>query len=61
MTSIVIKHREGRIDEALLSELGLDIGALYYICGPPPMISSNVNALRSMGVHDSRIRYELWW
>ena len=25
------KHREGKIDEALLRELELDAGALYYI------------------------------
>jgi len=25
------KHREGKIDEALLAEPGLDAGALYYI------------------------------
>jgi hypothetical protein len=29
-----IKHREGKIDEAFLTELGLDTGALYYICRP---------------------------
>ena len=55
------RHREGRVDEAMLSGLGLDAGALYYVCGPPPMIRSSVDALRGVGVEDSRIRYELWW
>lgn len=55
------KHREGKIDESFLSELGLDMGALYFICGPPPMIHSTVDILRKIGVKDRRIRYELWW
>jgi ferredoxin-NADP reductase len=55
------KQREGKVDESLLSELGLDLGALYFVCGPPPMINSTVNILRKMGVQDRRIRYELWW
>jgi ferredoxin-NADP reductase len=55
------KHREGKIDEDLLRELGLDVDALYYICGPPPMIHSTADILKKMGVQDGRIKYELWW
>jgi len=43
-----IKHREDKIDEALLRELGLDTDALYFVCRPPPMIHSTVNTLRDM-------------
>jgi len=55
-----IKHREDKIDEALLRELGLDTDALYFVCRPPPMIHSTVNTLRDMRAQDGRIRYELW-
>ncbi len=55
------KHREGKIDEAFLADLGLDAGALYYICGPPPVTHSNVNTLRDMVAQDSRIRHEPYW
>jgi ferredoxin-NADP reductase len=55
------RHREGRIDEAFLRDLELDTDALYFICGPPPMIESTADTLRKMGVQNSRIRYELWW
>jgi len=54
------KHREDKIDEAFPTELGLDTGALYYICRPPSMIHSTVNTLRDMCAQDGRIRYELW-
>ena len=61
VSGVDTKHREGKIDEALLNEVGLNINALYYICGPPPMIHSTADTLRKMGVQNSHIRYELWW
>lgn len=61
VSSFDTRHREGKIDEALLNEVGLNIDALYYICGPPPMIHSTADTLRKMGVQNSHIRYELWW
>jgi len=61
VSGVDTKHREGKIDEALLNEVGLNTDALYYICGPPPMIHSTADTLRKMGVQNSHIRYELWW
>jgi len=51
----------GKIDADLIREAGVDPEALYYICGPPPMIHELVDTLRSLGVRRKQMRYELWW
>lgn len=53
--------RTGRIDADLLTQEGVDLDALFYVCGPPGMIQSMLAMLRGLGVPDSRIRYEQWW
>ena len=55
------KQREGRIDATFLNEVELDIDAVFFICGPQPMIHSIVNILKNIGIQDSQIRYEVWW
>jgi ferredoxin-NADP reductase len=53
--------RTGRIDAKLLMDEGIDLNAIFYICGPPEMIQSMLAMLRGLGVSESRIRYEQWW
>jgi ferredoxin-NADP reductase len=51
-----------RIDAKLLvGRADVDPAALYYVCGPPPMIQSMLTLLRNMDVPSSRIHYEQWW
>jgi ferredoxin-NADP reductase len=45
----------------LINDQGIDLGALFYICGPPEMIQSMLAMLRGLGVAETRIRYEQWW
>ena len=51
----------GRIDFRLLKESQLDLDALFFICGPPPMGPEMAGLLERLGVPISRIRYEQWW
>ncbi len=51
----------GRIDADLLRAEGIDLDALFFICGPPDMIRDMAAMLESIGVPSSRIRYERWW
>ena len=51
----------GRIDAGLLRSEGIDLGALFFICGPPGMIQDVAAILGALGVPGERIRYEQWW
>ena len=51
----------GRIDAGLLKHARIDPAALYYVCGPPPMIRSMLTLLHHLNVPSSRIHYEHWW
>ena len=51
----------GRIDAALLKRARVDLAALYYVCGPPPMIRSMLKLLQNMDVPSWRIHFEQWW
>ena len=51
----------GRIDADLLISESVDLDALFFVCGPPPMIRAMVATLRNLGVPRPRIRYEQWW
>ena len=42
-------------------EIDVDKGSLFYLSGPGGMIPEMENTLRSMGVPDDRIMYEVWW
>ena len=53
--------RSGRIDPAMLFDAGVDMGALFYVCGPPGMIQGMIAMLDTLGVPESRIKYEQWW
>jgi ferredoxin-NADP reductase len=53
--------RTGRIDAGWLLDEGIDLDAIFYICGPPEMIQSMLAMLRGLGVAESRIHYEQWW
>ena len=52
---------KGRIDSDLLQAVSVDLGALFFVCGPPDMIRDMVRLLRDLGVPRTRIRYEQWW
>jgi ferredoxin-NADP reductase len=51
----------GRISRETLVELGVDFESIFYLSGPGGMIPEMEDILRSMGVPDDRIRYEVWW
>ena len=53
--------RTGRIDAELLRAEGIDLDALFFICGPPAMIQDVAAILAGLGVPSERIRYEQWW
>ena len=53
--------RTGRIDAELLRSEGIDLGALFFVCGPPAMIRDVAAMLAGLGVPKSRVRYEQWW
>ena len=52
--------RVGRIDQALLEEHIPAKDALFYICGPTPMIDDITDLLTRLGVEPSHIRFERW-
>ena len=51
----------GRVDVEMLRSEGIDLGALFFVCGPPAMIQDVVAMLAALGVPGERIRYEQWW
>jgi len=51
----------GRISRETLVELGVDLESIFYLSGPGGMIPEMEDVLRSMGVPDERILYEVWW
>lgn len=51
----------GRIDANTLTDVDVDPEALFYVCGPPPMIRDVLDMLSDLGVPDSRVKYEQWW
>jgi len=51
----------GRINKERLLAMGVDMGSLFYLSGPGGMIPEMEDILRSMGVPDDRILYEVWW
>ena len=53
--------RTGRIDSDLLRAEGIDLDALFFICGPPGMIQDVAAMLDALGVPSSHVRYEQWW
>ena len=53
--------RVGRIDADLLRAASADLDSLFFVCGPPAMIQNMIQALISIGVPPSNIRYEQWW
>lgn len=55
------KGRTGKLGAKMMHEAGVDLDALYFICGFPDMIHDMVDVLRSLGVRRKQMRYELWW
>jgi predicted ferric reductase len=52
-------HQHGRLDGAMLKRLVPDVQEREaFVCGPPPMMSSVIGALRALGVRGSRIHHE---
>ena len=52
--------RVGRIDADMLEKADIDPKALFFICGPPPMIADTVMLVEGLGMPASRIKYESW-
>jgi ferredoxin-NADP reductase len=52
--------RVGRIDAALIGNALKDPAALYYLCGPDPMIQDLRSLLNDAGVGPDRVRFEKW-
>ncbi len=52
----------GKIDEGMIRKyIGEDKAVNgYYICGPPGLVSSSINILKSLGVEDKRIHTEIF-
>ena len=53
--------RVGRIDADLIRAESDAPDSLFFVCGPPAMIRDIIQALISLGVPPSNIRYEQWW
>jgi glycine betaine catabolism B len=53
-------HFQERIDSFFLKMLKLPAGALYFLCGPSPMLREIEEILLGMGVPASKIFYEKW-
>lgn len=51
-------HHKGHIDIPLLQKLLPSNNYTFYVCGPPPMMSTLVPALEEWGVPESDIHYE---
>ncbi len=51
----------GRIDGGLLMDEGVDLGGIFFICGPKPMGQDMKELLLGIGIPEERIRYEQWW
>lgn len=51
---------KGRIDEQMIRKHVPDTKRLWYVCGPPPMVSATRNILASIGAAEDKIRYEDW-
>jgi ferredoxin-NADP reductase len=51
----------GRVDASMLQEIGVDVEALYFICGPQNMGPDVRVMLIEMGVPPKNVRYEQWW
>jgi len=50
----------GRVDAGMLQEIGVDLEALYFICGPQNMGPDVKGMLMEMGVPPENVRYEQW-
>lgn len=50
----------GHIDATWIPRLGLNPEALYYLCGPRPMIYALAESLPTVGVASDHIFYERW-
>ena len=51
---------EGRVDLKRIADAALLPAADYYICGPRPFMSAQVDALRALGVPDAKVHYEVF-
>lgn len=51
----------GRVNAAMLGEVGVDPEALHYVCGPKEMIQDTVLSLGGLGVRRNRMKHEVWW
>jgi len=51
---------KGRVDIALLQELGMPMSAIFYLCGPAAFMATMISGLRERGIPAAHIRTELF-
>jgi ferredoxin-NADP reductase/MOSC domain-containing protein YiiM/ferredoxin len=51
---------KGRVDIALLQELGMPLSAIFYLCGPAAFMATMISGLRERGIPAGRVRTELF-
>ena len=52
--------RLGRIAAVMLRDAGIDLGALFYVSGPPAMVDDVVGTLEALGIRASHVKHESW-
>lgn len=52
--------RTDRIDSSMLAEAEIDLGALFYLSGPPALVKDMALLLGRLSVPASRINHEAW-
>jgi len=57
----VWKGFTGRINKEIIEQHSPDPNALYYICGPPPMMDIILQYLKTQKIQESQLKYEYWW
>jgi nitric oxide dioxygenase len=50
----------GRIELARIADQAVLPGADYYLCGPLPFMSAQLQALKALGVPAERVHYEVF-
>lgn len=54
------RMKPGRIHLDVLKDCSMSESAIYYLAGPPPMVSALSNELAQQGVSEARIRVDAW-
>lgn len=52
---------QGRVDHAMLNQLGFRKGDIFFLCGPNEFVDMAAESLDRIGIPVSQLRYEKWW